>query len=345
MTDSDKQKIISSASDLESSKQSESAPTDNSSKITPGEAIGENKQLKSLQADEAEVSWNKGVESSIQGSSGKNTASQKTQRQSGNTILQVKDLTYRHITRTSLFKPEREFILGPISFDMQKGETIAIIGNNGSGKTLLAKALAGAIKASAGSIEFIDPDAEPGGSRHRHPIRMILQHSASAMNPAVSVGAMMDNTLRLNTGLIESERQQKIEETLLKVGLLRDHYYYYRHMLSDGQQQRVALARALILDPKIIVADEPFAALDPSVRSQTVNLILKLQHELGLGFFFISHNIGIVRHVSDRVLVLDKGQIIEQGKTDKVFAKPKEALTQKLVQAHFNLVERHLSLL
>ncbi|MGB3725134.1 MAG: ABC transporter ATP-binding protein, partial [Glaciecola sp.] len=139
--------------------------------------------------------------------------------------------------------------------------------------------------------------------------------------------------------------QQKIEDTLSMVGLLRDHYYYYRHMLSDGQQQRVALARALILDPQIIVADEPFAALDPSVRSQTVNLILKLQQELGVGFVFISHNIGIVRHVSDRVLVMDKGRIIEQGKTNEVFSEPQQSITQKLVQSHFNLVERHFSML
>ena len=262
-----------------------------------------------------------------------------------NIILQVNDLRFTHVTKQGFFAPERTFKLGPISFDMKKGETISIIGNNGSGKTLLAKCLAGVIRPNSGSIEFIDPDAEPGQSKHNHPIRMILQHSSSAMNPAVPVGAMMDNTLRLNSKLDEMQRKEKIDDTLLLVGLLRDHYYYYRHMLSDGQQQRVAIARALLLDPKIIVADEPFAALDPSVRSQTVNLILKLQHELGLGFFFISHNIGIVRHVSDRVLVLDGGQIIEQGITSEVFADPQEALTQKLVQSHFNLVERHFSLL
>lgn len=259
-------------------------------------------------------------------------------------ILSVKNLSYIHKTKTGLFTPERSFQLGPISFDMYTGETIAIIGNNGAGKSLTAKALAGAITISAGTIEFINPDPSEKIA-HSHPIRMILQHSADSMNPSLSVGSVMHNTLKLNSNLGESQRQQKIEDTLRQVGLLRDHFYYYRHMMSAGQQQRVALARALLLDPKIIVADEPFAALDPSVRSQTVNLILKLQQELGLGFVFISHNIGIVRHVSDRVLVMDKGQIIEQGKTEEVFADPKEALTQKLVQSHFNLVERHLSMM
>lgn len=258
-------------------------------------------------------------------------------------ILSVNALTYLYRSKTSFFTPQSTFQLGPISFDMYKGETIAIIGNNGSGKSLTAKALAGAITPSSGSIEFIS-DNNSDAPKHAHPIRMILQHSSSSMNPALSVGSILHNTLKLNSALNESERQEKIEATLRLVGLLHDHYYYYSHMMSDGQQQRVALARALLLDPKIIVADEPFAALDPSVRSQTVNLILKLQQNLGLGFVFISHNIGIVRHVSDRVLVMDKGQIIEQGKTEEVFANPQQALTQKLVQSHFNLVERHLSM-
>ncbi|MFT4654348.1 MAG: cationic peptide transport system ATP-binding protein [Patiriisocius sp.] len=258
-------------------------------------------------------------------------------------ILSVKDLSYIYKSKTDLFSSQPTFTLGPISFDMFKGETIAIVGNNGSGKSLTAKALAGAITPSSGSIDFITNDESEEGT-HAHPIRMILQHSGSAMNPALTVGTVLNNTLKLNSSLNEAWRQEKIQETLKLVGLLRDHYYYYQHMMSDGQQQRAALARALILDPKIIVADEPFAALDPSVRSQTVNLILKLQYELGLGFVFISHNIGIVRHISDRVLVMDKGQVIEQGKTEEVFAAPKEALTQKLVQSHFNLVERHLSL-
>jgi cationic peptide transport system ATP-binding protein len=174
-------------------------------------------------------------------------------------------------------------------------------------------------------------------------IRLILQHSADSLNPSLSVGSILTQTLKLNTDLNESARREKIDETLLQVGLLREHYYFYRHMLSDGQQQRFAMARALILDPKIIVADEPFAALDPSVRSQTVNLILKLQKELGLGFVFISHNIGIVRHISDRVLVMDKGQIIEQGVTAEVFIDPQQPLTQKLIKSHFDLVEKHFA--
>lgn len=258
-------------------------------------------------------------------------------------ILDVNGLTYINKSKVGFFTPETIFQLGPISFDLHIGETIAIIGTNGSGKSLIAKALAGAISLTSGTIDFINPDHKEKIKR-KHPIRMILQHSADSMNPAISVGSVFHNTLKLNSNMDEVDRHKKIEETLRLVGLLKEHYYYYRHMLSDGQQQRIALARALLLDPTIIVADEPFAALDPSVRSQTVNLILKLQQELGLGFVFISHNIGVVRHVSDRVIVMDKGQIIEAGKTAEVFDSPNHPLTQKIVQSHSNLVERHLSL-
>jgi len=270
-------------------------------------------------------------------------------------ILEVRNVEYHHLSKRGLFSKQHSFTLGPISFDMYRGETIALIGNNGAGKSMLAKALVGALQIDKGEIILLSEQDNEGselkqvkqdGSKKRkriQDIRMILQHSADSINPALSLGSVLSQTLTLNTDLDETQRREKIEETLLQVGLLREHYYYYRHMLSDGQQQRMAMARALILDPKIIIADEPFAALDPSVRSQTVNLILKLQKELGLSFVFISHNIGIVRHISDRVLVMDKGQIIEQGLTAEVFTHPQQPLTQNLIKSHFDLVEKHFA--
>lgn len=167
---------------------------------------------------------------------------------------------------------------------------------------------------------------------------MIFQRSSESLNPALTIGGILQEPLKLNTQLSASEREERIEQTLVQVGLLREHYFFYPHMLSDGQQQRVAMARALILNPSIIVADEPFAALDPSVRSQTINMILRLQRELGLSFVFISHNLGIVRHIADRMLVMDKGQIVESGKTDTLFRWPKHEVTQKLISAHQSLV-------
>lgn len=259
-------------------------------------------------------------------------------------IMQVSGLTFRHSDRKRWLKKPEIFQLGPIDLTVQRGETIAIIGENRAGKSLLAKLLVGAIPLDEGEIElnqhkYSAKYSKKENQRKRtHDIRMILQHSSESMNPAIPVGKVLDEPLRLNTNLPENRRKPLIEDTLTKVGLLREHYYFYRHMLSDGQQQRVALARAIMLEPKVLVADEPFAALDPSIRSQTVNLILKLQKEMGLAFIFISHNLGIVRHIADRVIVMEQGNIVEEGKTETIFRWPQHSVTKKLILAYQALV-------
>ncbi|MCW8092867.1 ATP-binding cassette domain-containing protein [Alteromonas sp. ASW11-130] len=255
-------------------------------------------------------------------------------------ILKVNQLYFKHCNKKSWLKKPEVFELGPIDLDVRRGETIAIIGENRAGKSLLAKLLVGALKADSGEItlnsHFAHHAYQP--SHISHDVRMIFQFSGEAMNPGLPVGKILDEPLRLNTKYNEIERRKLVEEVLIKVGLLREHIYFYRHMLSDGQQQRVALARALILQPKILVADEPFAALDPSVRSQTVNLILKLQSEMGLAFIFISHNLGIVRHLADKIIVMENGQIVESGKTETIFRWPQHDTTKKLILAYQSLV-------
>ncbi|WP_218310768.1 ATP-binding cassette domain-containing protein [Alteromonas antoniana] len=259
-------------------------------------------------------------------------------------VMQVKGLTFRHSDTKRWLKRAEIFKLGPIDMTVKRGETIAIIGENRAGKSLLAKLLVGALAADDGEIllnnELYNARVKTSATEQSrtHDIRMIFQHSSEAMNPGIPVGRILDEPLRLNTRLSETERKKVIEETLKKVGLLREHYYYYRHMLSDGQQQRVALARSIMLQPKVLVADEPFAALDPSIRSQTVNLILKLQQEMGLAFIFISHNLGIVRHIADRIVVMENGEIVESGKTETIFRWPQHELTKKLIMAYQSLV-------
>lgn len=259
-------------------------------------------------------------------------------------LMQVKGLMFRHSDKKRWMKKPEVFSLGPIDLTVKRGETIAIIGENRAGKSLLAKMLVGAIAADEGEIYLSNSRFDAAKRKaiksynSSNDIRMIFQHSSEAMNPGITVGMILDEPLRLNTRLSDKERRARIEETLYKVGLLRDHIYFYRHMLSDGQQQRVALARALVLQPKILVADEPFAALDPSIRSQTVNQLLRLQSELGLSFIFISHNLGIVRHIADKVIVMQKGQIVESGKTETIFRWPEHAMTKKLIMAYQSLV-------
>jgi cationic peptide transport system ATP-binding protein len=256
-------------------------------------------------------------------------------------LLSVQDLSFIDIQRQGLFLPPKRFVLSPMNFSINAGETLAIIGENGSGKSLVARLLVGAEKPTAGAIYLNGQKLLQNNIKQRClNIRMIFQHSNESLNPGITLGSILEEPLRLNTNLDQKQRTAKIEQTLVQVGLMPEHMFYYRHMLSDGQRQRIGLARALVLDPQVIVADEPFAALDPSVRSQTINLIIKLQRELGLGFIFISHNLGIVRHVSDRVLVMQQGMVIESGKTEVIFNWPKNEYTQKLVASHQALVNR-----
>lgn len=254
-------------------------------------------------------------------------------------LLSVEDLCFTDVKPQGWFRRPKKFNLGPINFAINAGETLAIIGDNGSGKSLLARLLVGAEKPSAGAIFLNGQKLHHNNIKQRClNVRMIFQHSNESLNPSLRLGSIIEEPLRLNTDLDQAAREEKVKQTLNLVGLMPEHRFFYRHMLSDGQRQRIGLARALVLDPQVIVADEPFAALDPSVRSQTINLIMKLQRELGLGFIFISHNLGIVRHVSDRTLIMQDGIAIETGKTDVIFNWPKNEYTKKLVTAYQAMV-------
>ncbi|MCV2883160.1 ATP-binding cassette domain-containing protein [Aestuariibacter sp. AA17] len=257
-------------------------------------------------------------------------------------LLSVEDVSFTHIVENGWFQRPRKFVLSPVTFELNAGETMAIIGENGSGKSILAKLLVGAETPTSGAIYLNGQKLKYNNIKQRClNIRMVFQHSNESLNPGITLGTILDEPLKLNTQLSPEERQEKVEQTLRLVGMLPEHQYFYRHMLSDGQKQRIAIARALILNPQIIVADEPFAALDPSVRSQTVNLIMKLQRDLGLGFIFISHNLGIVRHISDRILVMQEGNVVESGKTDVIFNWPKSEYTEKLVQSHQAMLSKN----
>lgn len=250
-------------------------------------------------------------------------------------LINVEELTFHSHLKTSSFE------LGPVSFNFKAGETLAIVGDNSSGKSLLAKLLVGLEKPKSGRILMNGVELNQSNIKARcHDIRMIFQNTHESLNPGLTLGSILDEPLRLNTQLDPQQRQALIERTLRQVGLMAEHQFFYRHMLSDGQRQRIALARALILNPKVIVADEPFAALDPSVRSQAVNLLMNLQRELGLGFIFISHNLGIVRHISDKIIIMKNGKVVESGKTEVIFTWPKDEYTKKLVESHQALISR-----
>jgi cationic peptide transport system ATP-binding protein len=257
-------------------------------------------------------------------------------------LLQVSNLSKTYKDKNYWFNRKCVSALDPISFDIMPHKTLAIVGETGSGKSTIAKLLVGAELPTTGDIRLNGQTLAPGNFKQRcQHIRMIFQDSGTTLNPSLTIEQLLDEPLQLNTKLDEVERNQLIRETLQKVGLLADHMSFYPHMFSGGQKQRISLARAIILKPQVIILDEALAALDPSLRSQMINLLLDLQQQMGLAFILISHNLGIVRHFSDEMMVMCEGAVLEFGKTNDILKKPKHKYTKKLIMSQrFQLLNR-----
>jgi len=247
-------------------------------------------------------------------------------------LLRISNLSKEYKLKGFWFTRKIITALEPISFELQAHKTTAIVGEMGSGKSTLAKLLVGAETPTTGTIKLNGQTLAPMNFKQRcQHIRMIFQDSGTTLNPSLTIGQLLDEPLKLNTPLSAFERVQLIRETLQTVGLLAEHMNFYPHMFSGGQKQRISLARATILKPQVIILDEALTALDPSLRSQMINLLLDLQQQMGLAFVLISHNLGIVRHFSDEIIVLKEGRIVEHGKTLQVLKAPKHKYTQKLI--------------
>lgn len=249
-------------------------------------------------------------------------------------LLQVNNLSKTYRISKGWFKRTLIPALEPVSFSLDAHKTLAIVGEAGSGKSTLAKLLVGAEKPTTGAIKLNAQLLQDGNFKQRcQHIRMIFQDSGTTLNPSLTIQQLLDEPLYLNTQLNEAQRTDLIITTLKKVGLLAEHMNFYPHMFSGGQKQRISLARAIILEPQVIILDEALAALDPSLRSQMINLLLDLQQQMGLGFILISHNLGIVRHFSDEIMVMCKGQVVEMGNTNVVLRSPKHKYTKKLIMS------------
>ncbi|YCO02465.1 peptide ABC transporter ATP-binding protein [Vibrio sp. VNB-15] len=257
-------------------------------------------------------------------------------------LLEVDNLSKKFVTRSGLFKRTVKEAVKPVSFTLEPGQTIGFIGQNGSGKSTLARMLAGVVEPSSGEIRV-------NGERLEHKdystrcklIRMIFQDPNTSLNPRIQIGRILEGPLKRNTNMPPDARMKRVKETLLRVGLLPEHAYFYPQMLAAGQKQRVCLARALILQPSIIVADEALNGLDMAMRSQIINLFLELQEEMGLSFVYVSQHIGIVKHITDKVMVMHEGEVVEFGETNQVLTNPEHAITQRLVESHFYKAPSH----
>ncbi len=252
-------------------------------------------------------------------------------------LLEVKDLSKSFTTRKGLFGKETTHAVLPTSFCLQAGETVGFIGLNGSGKSTLVKMLAGAVEPTSGEIRVNGELLEHKDYNTRCKlIRVIFQDPNTSLNPRIQIGRILEGPLKRNTEMSKEARERRVKETLKRVGLLPEHAHFYPQMLATGQKQRVCIARALILQPSIIIADEALNGLDMAMRSQIVNLLLELQEEMGVSFIYVSQHIGMVKHVTDKVIVMDQGEVVEMGETLTVINTPQHSVTKKLVESHFS---------
>lgn len=251
-------------------------------------------------------------------------------------LLEVNDLFKDYRYRTGIFSSRVVHAVKPVSFSLEVGQTLALMGENGSGKSTLAKMLAGVVIPSGGEILVNGKMLHPKDYNTRCKlIRMIFQDPNTSLNPCNQVGQILERPLKLNTDMTPQEREKRILATLREVGLLPEHAYFYPQMLAAGQKQRVSLARALILQPKIIVADEALNGLDMSMRSQIINLLLDLQEKMGVSYIYVSQHMGVIKHIADKVIVMKEGDVVESGSTQEVFSHPKHPLTERLIESHF----------
>ena len=252
------------------------------------------------------------------------------------TLLEVRNLSKTFRYRTGLFHRQHVEAVKPLSFTLREKQTLAIIGENGSGKSTLAKMLTGMIEPTTGEMLIDDHPLKYGDYAFRSQrIRMIFQDPSTSLNPRQRISQILDFPLRLNTDLDAEARRKHIIETLRIVGLLPDHVSYYPHMFAPGQKQRLGLARALILRPKVIVCDEALASLDMSMRSQLVNMMLELQEKHNLTYIYVTQHLGMMKHISDQVMVMHQGEVVERGSTADVLASPLHDLTKRLIAGHF----------
>ncbi|WP_176012432.1 ABC transporter ATP-binding protein [Victivallis sp. Marseille-Q1083] len=253
-------------------------------------------------------------------------------------LLAVNDLKVYYPVRTGLFgRPGMVRAVDGVSFELEAGETVGLVGESGCGKSTLGRALVRLETPNGGSIRIDDTDiATLHGRTLRHArkkFQMIFQDPYGSLNPRLTVYAALDEVLHLHTFLNSEERLKRIVELLELVGLESAHLYRYPHQFSGGQRQRIGIARALAAEPKLIVADEPVSALDVSVQAQIINLLQDIQRQTDTAFLFIAHDLGVVEHISRRILVMYLGKIVEAGPAAELCARPVHPYTQALLSA------------
>ncbi|MGE6740488.1 dipeptide ABC transporter ATP-binding protein [Allorhizobium pseudoryzae] len=253
-------------------------------------------------------------------------------------MLEIRNIKQDYHVSQGLFKPEKVVhAVKGVSFKLDAGKTLAIVGESGCGKSTLARILTFIDEPTAGEllIEGKTVDTRPGHltAEMRRKVQIVFQNPYGSLNPRQKIGDVLGEPLAINTKMSAAERRERATDMLVKVGLAPEHYNRYPHMFSGGQRQRIAIARALMLNPKLLVLDEPVSALDLSVQAQVLNLLADLQEEFGLTYVFISHDLSVVKYIADEVMVMYYGEAVEYGSREEVFADPKHEYTRTLFAA------------
>ncbi|ENQ76182.1 hypothetical protein C964_00688 [Brucella melitensis CNGB 290] len=253
-------------------------------------------------------------------------------------VLEARDIKRDYHVGGGLFgKPKVVHAVKGVSFKVEKGKTLAIVGESGCGKSTLARILTMIDPQTSGELKIGGKDVNIARDgllpEMRQKVQIVFQNPYGSLNPRQKIGDVLAEPLLLNTNMSADERRSKAMQMLLKVGLEREHFNRYPHMFSGGQRQRIAIARALMLNPKLLILDEPVSALDLSVQAQVLNLLSDLQEEFGLTYVFISHDLSVVRYIADDVMVMYFGEVVEYGSRDDVFNNPQHDYTKKLFAA------------
>ena len=254
-------------------------------------------------------------------------------------LLEISDLHVEYTSRKGVSGTEQKIhALNGVSFDIQKGEILSIAGESGCGKSTLAKAVMKLIESSDGEIDFEGKNIAQikkldDIQKFYQKVQIIFQNPYSSLNPKMKIGQILREPLEINTRLKRAEINQIVAEKLSQVGLDTSVLDLYPHEFSGGQRQRIAIARALVMNPELIIADEPVSALDVSIQAQIINLLKTLKDNYNLTFLFISHDLSVIKYISDRIAVMYLGEIVEIGRTNEIFTAAKHPYTKALLSA------------